>query len=403
MPNITIENNLVWAANGNIPGGVMNLAAGDMDTIVADFADGDFTPSLLTRQSGFVPRLPFDRNRAEMPDPVAPGALAYSANALALFAPEITSNEITGTPADGAVLTATWTASGTMPITPAYQWQRNGTNIPGQTAQTITLNAVTMGLVNGDTISCEITLTNAGGSATAEPTATFGNNLIQQIAATSACLAVYDWTDTAAMTAGDGGAVVQGAGDKVAVVPNAKTPGTLNRIQAVGASQPTYNNGPIYDGAGDYMQSTFAANTGPSNAVLVYLIKTSDNQFCLGGSNSGSFYAGMAEDGLSSAPHGGTGFTGATYWANGTQITTVTRDGLHTAWATGAPVVAEVHGLNYQNASITDIRDRWAASTYYVNGLAALIAILDGNAAEFASALALVRQEAERLKIAWGL
>jgi hypothetical protein len=59
----------------------------------------------------------------------------------------------------------------------AYQWQKGGVNISGQTAVTITLNAATMSLVNADTISCEITLTNASGSVTAEPTRTYSSGL----------------------------------------------------------------------------------------------------------------------------------------------------------------------------------------------------------------------------------
>jgi hypothetical protein len=403
LENITIENNLVWEANANIPGGVQNIAAGDIDTIVEDFPTGDFTPTALVTARGFVPRLPFDLSRTAMPDPVAAGALAVDADALALFAPSITTNVITGTAEDGEMLTAEWTATGALPITAAYQWQKNGTNIAGQTGQTIMLNAIGMGLVNADTISCEITLTNAGGSTTAEPAVSFGQPLIDQLAASTATWAVYDWTDTAAMTAGDGGAVVPGAADLIATVPNAKNPGTRNRVQASSVSRPTDNAGALYDGTNDFMQTTFTANTGPSNATLVYVVKTTDNQFVLAGANSTSFFAGWAEDGSGSASSSGTGFTAATYWVNGVQITPFSRDGLHTAWATGAALTAEVAGVNYRNAAITDIRDRWGNSGANINGRMMLVAVLDGSDPDYVNALALARQEAARVITALGL
>lgn len=85
-------------------------------------------------------------------------------------APAITASSITGTPQDGQTLTSHYTATGYPTPTPAYQWQKNGVNISSQTGSTITLNQATMSLANGDTISCEITVTNASGSASAEPT-----------------------------------------------------------------------------------------------------------------------------------------------------------------------------------------------------------------------------------------
>lgn len=90
-----------------------------------------------------------------------------------LTAPAFTSSSITGTAEDGQVLTANATVTGNPAPTLAYQWQRNGTNISGQTAQTITLNESGMGLLDGDTISCEITANNSEGSANAEPPRTF--------------------------------------------------------------------------------------------------------------------------------------------------------------------------------------------------------------------------------------
>ena len=236
-----------------------------------------------------------------------------------------------------------------------------------------------------------------------QPSTGFGGTLIERLVESTATLAVYDWTDIAAMTAGDGGTVAEGGVDTIATVPNAKTPGTLNRVQTVLAGQPTYNAGAVYDGANDFMQTTFTANTGPSNVTLVYVLKTTDTEFCLGGTNSASFGAGLAQDGVGTAPHLGTGFTSTTYYADGSLIGTVTRDGLHTAWATGAAVKARLVGMNYQNASITDIRDRFANSGFEQTGTMMLVAIIDGGDPDYANAVTLAEQEAARLITVLGL
>lgn len=89
----------------------------------------------------------------------------------------ISASSISGTAENGQVLTANATVTGFPVPTVTYQWQKNGTNISGQTSQTITLDGSGMGLVDGDTISCEITATNTGGSATAEPTIAYVNAL----------------------------------------------------------------------------------------------------------------------------------------------------------------------------------------------------------------------------------
>jgi hypothetical protein len=113
-----------------------------------------------------------------------PGLPAYAA-----IAPSFTASSISGTPEDGQVLTANATVTGDAPITLAYQWQYNGTDISGQTAQTITLDQSGMGLFNGGTISCEISATNAGGSASDEPSVTFVSDATPAQAALEAELA----------------------------------------------------------------------------------------------------------------------------------------------------------------------------------------------------------------------
>ncbi len=74
---------------------------------------------------------------------------------------------ITGTAQVGQTLTCssgTWT--GTAPITYAYQWKRNGSNIGGATNSTYTLVTADA----GTTVSCTVTATNGAGSASANAT-----------------------------------------------------------------------------------------------------------------------------------------------------------------------------------------------------------------------------------------
>lgn len=117
----------------------------------------------------FAP-FPIDAENAVILDAVEP-----------LAAPAFASSSISGTPQDGEVLTANASVTGNPTPTLAYQWQKNGTNISGQTASTITLNESGMSLVDGDTISCEITATNSEGSASAEPTIAYTIPAIERL------------------------------------------------------------------------------------------------------------------------------------------------------------------------------------------------------------------------------
>lgn len=222
---------------------------------------------------------------------------------------------------------------------------------------------------------------------------------LEGLIASSATLAVYDWTDTASMTAGDGGAVVQGAGDTIATVPNAKTPGTMNLI-GTGAARPIYNNGAVHDGTDDFLALSFTADTGPANATLIYVVKTSDNSFMLGGTNSTSFFAGGVTDGSALAAQSG---MTPTYEANGAALVSPTRDGLHTAWATGAAVTATIIGADYEDAAISQIRNAWAGAGFFISGNCMLIAVLNGSDGDYANALALAEAEAARVITALGL
>lgn len=216
-------------------------------------------------------------------------------------------------------------------------------------------------------------------------------SFLSQLAANSATLAVYDWTSPQTMTAGAGGPVSNGS--TVSVVPNLKTPGTLDMSQASGGFRPTWTDGPVFDGTDDFLPVLFAANAGPANATLVYALRTSDTQFMLGGTNSASFFSGAAESGNGVAAQSG---IAPTYHANGTPLGT-TRAALFTGWGTNSPVVARITGADFQDPAITYISNSYFNSGFFFTGKCCLIAILDGSDPNHAAALALAEAEASRI------
>ena len=97
---------------------------------------------------------------------------------------------ITGTTGFGDTLTcSTGTWSGVPAPTYTYQWQRGGVNIGGQTAATHVIVAADLGA----TLTCEVTATNAVGSAMAESVGTAVPSLDAQILAQVAA-APGSWT-----------------------------------------------------------------------------------------------------------------------------------------------------------------------------------------------------------------
>ncbi len=66
-----------------VPDGVTNyIVAGNADTLFANFASGDFTPTALMRQIGLEPGIPLDLNRTGFVSPAAPGGVATLADSL---------------------------------------------------------------------------------------------------------------------------------------------------------------------------------------------------------------------------------------------------------------------------------------------------------------------------------
>lgn len=147
-----------FARTGNKYVGSLRFADGDMRTSWADNTDWVFVITDLN-----------DTDGNGIPD------LSDSLPA----APTITTQPQNQTVSVGANVTFTVAASGTAPL--AYQWQHAGTNLPGQTASTLTLNSVTAAGAGAYAVA----VSNVGGTTTSA-TATLTVNSPAPVIASSA-------------------------------------------------------------------------------------------------------------------------------------------------------------------------------------------------------------------------
>jgi hypothetical protein len=238
-------------------------------------------------------------------------------------APVFTASSISGTAEDGEVLTANATVTGTPTPTLSYQWQNNGTNISGETASTITLDADAMSLTNGDTISCEITATNSEGTATAEPTIVFS-----EVTTLSQLLALQNTAGGANSTHDFTGATDPGTWTSADLSANGN-----NFTQPTTARKPGISGtlGATFDGA-DFVAQTVAGGT-----LTVILSLTKDDA-----STSGAVITDQAETtAIVQYLSGNTFNNAATITVNGASA--VTRGDLYTALhATGERILKAV-------------------------------------------------------------
>lgn len=210
---MVVQGNRLYDGAAQPLDGIYNLIGGTKTSLFVNTTTGDYRPSGALLDFGYAPLIPFDMNRTPFPASAAVGALAASAT-LYVPPPAFTASSITGTPTNGSVLTANYTALGAEPITAAFQWVKQVgagfADIVGQTAQTITLDSVAMGIGSGAKVICRITLTNAAGSVTAEPFVNFdGGERAALVAALTgkANSGFYDFrqtTDTGTWTAANG-------------------------------------------------------------------------------------------------------------------------------------------------------------------------------------------------------
>lgn len=124
------------------------------------------------------------RNAATYTDtiPQTLSALSAAVTAVAVVAPTFASGPtVTGTAANGQVMTVAFTTAGTAPITSEIRWLINTGVIVGQTASTWT----GLGLTGGDQVKAQVRLTGPGGST--------------------------DWVDSNILLVATGGAIAQTA------------------------------------------------------------------------------------------------------------------------------------------------------------------------------------------------
>lgn len=164
----------------------------------------------------------------------------------------------------------------------------------------------------------------------------------EQIDAEAATLARFDWTDTEAMTAGDGGEVVQGDGDTLATVPNTFDPGTADLVQATPALRPTYDNGAVFVTAPNELEMAFPGGAGAASSGLTLIYKGTGDIMVLASDLGGSTgYLFQVEQGNA----GSIDNVGGSVFIDG-ELFTGNRSALYDVICDDAPHVLQLVGAN---------------------------------------------------------
>jgi len=153
------------------------------------------------------------------------------------------------------------------------------------------------------------------------------------------------WQDAAATTP----AV---AGDPVYVIENAGG-GAGSLLASSDANRPTLNaNGLLSGSTATQNLRVNGMTTRSADTTFFAVIETTDTTFYVCAANGSSgVYFGRVADGDSSTVVSAFINGTITYWANGVQIVSPTRDSLHTAYATGSKVIVEVRGLDFTTSA----------------------------------------------------
>lgn len=171
---------------------------------------------------------------------------------------------ISGTTTEYATLTTTnGTWSGTGSISYSYQWQRNGVDIVGATANTYTLTASDV----GNPISCVVTATDDDGPAIAETAAT--SNIV-------ACFKPTDLANQINWLDGDDTSFMTLSGSEVSAWDD-KFGSTRDWSQGTSANRPLLTTNALngrsvvtFDGSNDQMTAP-SLNTGTTMNIMVVL------------------------------------------------------------------------------------------------------------------------------------
>lgn len=181
---------------------------------------------------------------------------------------------------------------------------------------------------------------------------------------------------------------MQGSGHFIETVDNGTGNSSFNQFQSVQSRQPVFDQGALYNETFKNLRIAFGASNGPTNATLVFVVKTTDSPFLLMGTNHGGWYAGAGENGVISPPHGN---LAPTYHVDGAALATPNRNVVHDAIATGAAKVVRISGLNLRSTSVAELLiSSYNTGSFGLNltGRSMLVAILDGGDGDYASALA---------------
>lgn len=230
-------------------------------------------------------------------------------------------------------------------------------------------------------LSCDLSLSSrsSGGASEVNPMTEF-----------TATLGFWDYTDPASMTAGDGGAVVQGDGDTVALLPDQM--GTFDIEQTDPALRPTYNNGVFHSGAANERLQMPLSATKPGNAVLVFIQK--------GTRGNTDLYVNFADSARVRAQVGSATAVSPPTSVNG--VSQATRNDLANAIKTGVANVILIDGVNmsaWSGLNLGGITGAYLTAGHYM-----LVAMLDKGAADYADALSYATgTEAPRQITALGL
>ncbi|TIX48979.1 hypothetical protein [Alteraurantiacibacter aquimixticola] len=373
-PDMVPRDNHVHGA-GAIPGGLETTSGGDEATLFADVTAGDFTPAAQLEASPKAPRFAWDRNRqlrAEVDAVgalkgviVTPGAFAFAAAADAELDTVYVSN---------AVTLAGMVAPGQLFVTGGeYRVNGGAWSSANTTAD------------NGDTVELRVTSSDAS-EATVTARLTVGTVsedftvttkfVANQMTSYAATLGWWDYTRPQDMTAGDGGAVVQGDSDTVALVPNQMPGGLFDLEQTDPALRPIYDKGIYHDPVLTDRLTMPLSTSKPGNATLVFVQKSgrADTDLFV---NFASSTRVRAQSGNSAAVSPPTSVNG---------VVQATRGNLSTAISTNTANVIVIDGVNMGSWGGMNVGGN--TSAYRTSAQYWLVAMLNKDAPDYADALA---------------
>lgn len=166
--------------------------------------------------------------------------------------------------------------------------------------------------------------------------------------------------------------------------------------QVTTGAQPVYNKGALFDGVDDELITQFpTSNTQLSNIHVVAIVATTDQYFCLFGTNASNIRGGRGV--ISGVAGASPGVGTPTYEVAGTDLGQATEGDLYSSVVagSGSPKVVVMRNANFNSASISQLRTSRAGNDYLA-GRSLNVAIIDASHPEAEAALAAAKAEASR-------